>query len=81
MADSQHNQSDLQISEDKREERKGLVNEEMIILGLAVPLKFTKRLMTENWCRSLSLLLGYTLQGLWSGLSHLSLSPCIEKKT
>lgn len=78
--DSQY-KSDLQVSEDKREERKALVNEEIIILGLAVPLRFRERLMRESCCWRLVLLLGYTLQGLWSGLFHLSLSPCVEKKT
>lgn len=37
--------------------------------------------MRESWCWRLVLPLGYTLQGLWSGLFHLSLSPCVEKKT
>lgn len=47
-ADSQGNQSDFQVSEDKREERKALVKEEIIILGLAVPLRFPERLMRES---------------------------------
>lgn len=79
--DSQYNQSDSQVSEDKREERKALVKEKTIILGLAVPLRFPERLIRESWCWRLVLLLDYTLQGLWSGLFHLSLSPCVEKRT
>lgn len=78
--DSQGNRSDLWVSEAKREEKKALVTEERIILGQAVPLRFPERLMRESWCWCLGLLLGYTLQGLWSDLFHLSLSPWEEKK-
>ena len=79
--DSQGNQSDLQVSEDKKEERKALAKEEIIILGPAVPLRFPERLMRESWYWCPGLLLGYTLPRLWSGLFHLSLSLCVEKKT
>lgn len=72
---------DLQVSESKIEERKALVKEEIIILGLAVPQRFSERLMKENWRGCLVLLLGYTLQGQWSGLFRLSLSLYVKKKT
>lgn len=65
----------------KKEERKALAKEVIIILGLAVPLRFPERSMRESWYWCPGLLLGYTLPRLWSGLFHLSLSLCVEKKT
>lgn len=48
---------------------------------LAVPLRSPGKLMRESCYLCLVLFLGYTLQGLWSGLFHLSLILCVEKNT
>lgn len=65
----------------KREDRKALANEEIIITGLAIPRRYHEKLMKENWWWCLVLLLGYTLPGLWCDLFHLSLNLCVKKKT
>lgn len=73
---SRVNKWDSQVSAGKRQKRKALVKERVIILGLFVPLRHPAKQMKENWWQCRVLHLGYTLQGLWSGLSHLSQSPC-----